>query len=59
LAQLYAAEGLIRLDQISEAIELLQPDTVLSDLVWELPEVVEHDKDSPSPEKRPTGGFLP
>lgn len=55
LAQLYAAEGLICLDQISEAIDLLQPDTVLADLDWELPEVTEQDKDQPSPEKRPKG----
>ncbi|XP_065332177.1 CCR4-NOT transcription complex subunit 10 [Cloeon dipterum] len=59
LAQLYAAEGLIQLDQISEAIDLLQPETVLGDLIWEIPEVVEHDKESPSPEKRPTAPFEP
>ncbi|XP_059488015.1 CCR4-NOT transcription complex subunit 10 [Neocloeon triangulifer] len=59
LAQLYAAEGLVRLDHISEAIEFLQPDTILSDLVWDLPEVVECDKDSATPETRPTAQYEP
>ncbi|KAF4525676.1 hypothetical protein B566_EDAN010666 [Ephemera danica] len=58
LGHLYAAEGLLQLDQISEAVELLQPDTLPADLGLTLPEPMgtEHE---PGAETRPQAPWEP
>lgn len=59
LGHLYAAEGLIQLDQISEAVELLQPETLPADLKLNLPEpAVADSEQEPGAETRPQGTYI-
>jgi hypothetical protein len=55
LGQLYAAEGLLQLDQISEAIDLLHPDTLPADLGVEMPQTSPDIEREPAAEIRPQG----
>lgn len=57
LGQLYAAEGLLQLDQISEAIDLLHPDTLPADLGVNMPESPDCERE-PAAETRPQGDLI-